>query len=120
MPTIHPRKVNTKYKPILVFQNVPDGEKIRAHDRYFIDVIEGEKVEKEAHEWQQSADGVEKLIDLFTNVGDLIFEPFSGGGTTALVARQMDRRCIACEIDEKAYKGSLARVFGGMEVAHGR
>jgi len=111
MPTIHPRKVNTKYKPILVFQNVPAGEKVRAHDRYFIDVIEGEKVEKEAHEWQQSADGVEKLIDLFTSVGDLIFEPFSGGGTTALVARQMSRRCIACEIDKKAYQGSVARVF---------
>jgi hypothetical protein len=119
MPTIHPRKVNTKYKPILVFQNVPAGEKVQAHDRYFIDVIEGEKVEKDAHEWQQSADGVEKLIDIFTNVNDLIFEPFSGGGTTALVARQMNRRCIACEIDKKAYQGSVARVFGGTEVAHG-
>lgn len=112
MPTIHPRKVNTKYKPILVFQNVPAGEKVCAHDRYFIDVIEGEKVEKEAHEWQQSADGVEKLVDIFTNVNDLIFEPFSGGGTTALVARHMNRRCIACEIDKKAYQGSVARVFG--------
>jgi len=112
MPTIHPRKVNTKYKPILVFQNVPAGEKVQAHDRYFIDVIDGERVEKDSHEWQQSADGVEKLIDIFTNVGDMIFEPFSGGGTTALVARQMNRRCIACEIDKKAYQGSVARVFG--------
>jgi len=120
MPTIHPRKVNTKYKPILVFQNVPAGTKVRAHDRYFIDVIEGQKVEKDAHEWQQSADGVEKLIDIFSNVGDLIFEPFSGGGTTALVARQMNRRCIACEIDKKAHAGSVARVFGGMEATHGR
>lgn len=120
MPTIHPRKVNTKYKPILVFQNVPGVAKVRAHDRYFIDVIEGEKVEKDAHEWQQSADGVERLVDVFTNVGDLIFEPFSGGGTTALVARHMNRRCIACEIDKKAYEGSVARVFAGSEVANGR
>lgn len=120
MPTIHPRKVNTKYKPILVFQNVPAGSKVRSHDRYFIDVIEGEKVEKDAHEWQQSADGVEKLIDIFSNVGDLIFEPFSGGGTTAVVARHMNRRCIACEIDKKAYDGSVARVFGGLEVECGR
>ena len=111
MPTIHPRKVNTKYKPILVFQNVPAGELVRAHDRYFIDVIEGEKVEKDSHEWQQSADGVEKLVDIFTSVNDLIFEPFSGGGTTALVAKHMNRRCIACEIDKKAYEGSIARVF---------
>ncbi len=120
MPTIHPRRVNTKYKPILVFQNVPSGQKVRAHERYFIDVIEGEKVEKDAHEWQQSADGVEKLIDIFTNVNDLIFEPFSGGGTTALVARQMNRRCIACEIDKKAHEGSIARVFGVTEAMDGR
>ena len=112
MPTIHPRKVNTKYKPILVFQNVPAGGKVQAHDRFFIDVIDGQKVEKDAHEWQQSADGVEKLIDIFTNVNDMIFEPFSGGGTTALVARRMNRRCLACEIDKKAYQGSVARVFG--------
>jgi hypothetical protein len=120
MPTIHPRRVNTKYKPILVFQNVPAGQKVQAHERYFIDVIEGEKVEKDAHEWQQSADGVEKLIDIFTNVNDLIFEPFSGGGTTALVARQMNRRCIACEIDKKAHEGSIARVFGATEATNGR
>jgi hypothetical protein len=110
-PTVHPRKVNTKYKPILIFQNVPEGEKVRAHDRYFVDVIEGQRVEKDAHEWQQSADGLEKIIDTFTNVGDLILEPFSGGGTTPFVARQMDRRCIAFEIDEKAYKASIGRVF---------
>lgn len=110
-PTVHPRKVNTKYKPILIFQNVPEGEKVRAHDRYFLDVIEGQRVEKDAHEWQQSADGLEKIIDTFTSVGDLILEPFSGGGTTPFVARQMDRRCIAFEIDEKAYKASIGRVF---------
>jgi hypothetical protein len=116
-PTVHPRKVNTKYKPILIFQNVPPGEKPRAHDRYFIDVIEGEQVEKDSHEWQQSADGLVKIIDTFTSVGDLILEPFSGGGTTPAVARQMDRRCIAFEIDEKAYKASVGRVFAA-EATH--
>ena len=110
-PTVHPRKVNTKYKPILIFQNVPPGGKVQAHDRYFVDVINGERVEKDAHEWQQSADGLEKIIETFTNVGDLILEPFSGGGTTALVARRMERRCIAFEIDEKAFKASVGRVF---------
>ena len=110
-PTVHPRKVNTKYKPILIFQNVPAGEKVRAHDRYFVDVIEGKQVEKDAHEWQQSADGLEKIIDTFTGVGDLILEPFSGGGTTPLVARMMERRCIAFEIDDKAFKASVGRVF---------
>jgi DNA modification methylase len=116
-PTVHPRKVNTKYKPILIFQNVPAGEKVRAHDRYFVDVIEGKQVEKDAHEWQQSADGLEKLIDTFTNVGDLILEPFSGGGTTALVARMKERRCIAFEVDEKAFKASVGRVFADEAVA---
>lgn len=110
-PTVHPRKVNTKYKPILIFQNVPAGGKVRAHDRYFVDVIEGKQVEKDAHEWQQSADGLEKIIDTFTGVGDLILEPFSGGGTTPLVARMMERRCIAFEIDDKAFKASVGRVF---------
>jgi DNA modification methylase len=32
--------------------------------------------------------------------GDLILDPFLGSGTTAIVARDLDRRCIGIEIEK--------------------
>ena len=104
---IHPRKVNTVYKPILIFQKPP----ITAPDAYFEDYLEGEKVEKDQHEWQQSENGFAWLIEKFSRPGQLILEPFSGGGTCPYVAQKMQRKCIAYEIDEKAHAASCARIF---------
>jgi len=106
--TIHPRKVNTTYKPILLFQKPP----ISPPEGYFMDTIQGGGVEKDGHEWQQSEDGFAWLIERFTNVGDLILEPFSGSGTCPVVARRLSRRCVAYEIDPQAHAASSVRLWG--------
>jgi hypothetical protein len=106
--TIHARKVNTTYKPILVFQKPP----ITPPESYFMDIIQGHGIEKDGHEWQQSENGFATLIEQFTNVGDLIVEPFAGAGTCPAVAKKLNRRCIAYEIDEGSHAISCQRVFG--------
>jgi SAM-dependent methyltransferase len=105
---IHPRKVNTLYKPILVFQKPP----ITPQESYIFDVIEGEGVQKDRHEWQQSEGGFEYLINAFTMPGDTILEPFAGGGTVPAVAKRMNRYCIAYEIDEKSHAQTCDRLWG--------
>jgi hypothetical protein len=105
---IHPRKVNTLYKPILVFQKPP----ITPQESYIFDMIEGEGVQKDRHEWQQSEGGFECLINAFTMPGDTILEPFAGGGTVPAVAKRMNRYCIAYEIDEKSHAQTCDRLWG--------
>ncbi|MCI0476014.1 MAG: site-specific DNA-methyltransferase [Anaerolineales bacterium] len=42
-----------------------------------------------------------RLILLYTNVGDLVLDPFIGSGTTALAAKMTQRHYIGYEIDRK-------------------
>lgn len=42
---------------------------------------------------------VERLIMLYSYVGETVLDPFLGTGTTAVVARRLNRNCIGYEID---------------------
>jgi predicted methyltransferase len=87
-----------RWKPVLIFQNGKSKIKNTIQD-YFI----SEQREKSGHDWQQSQSGVAYLIEMFTNPGDLICEPFAGSGTTIIVAREKSRNIIAAEIHENSY-----------------
>jgi len=44
---------------------------------------------------------VERCLDMCSNEGDVVFDPFVGSGTTAIVANKMNRRYIGVDINEK-------------------
>jgi DNA modification methylase len=56
----------------------------------------GERV----HKQQSPVDLLARIILSSTNVGDLVFDPFAGTGTTLVVAKQLHRNSIGVEIDE--------------------
>ena len=50
------------------------------------------------------------FIKLFTEEGDIVFDPFMGSGTTALAARSLKRRYIGTEKNKIYYKAALERI----------
>ena len=46
---------------------------------------------------------VHKILDNFTMEGDLIYDPFMGVGTTAIVAKKMNRKYLGSEINKDYY-----------------
>ena len=51
------------------------------------------------HEWGQNEGGFKLLLDLFAFPGQVVCDPFLGGGTTAVVARDMGCSFIGADID---------------------
>jgi DNA modification methylase len=66
----------------------------------------GERV----HKQQSPVDLLARIILSSTNVGDLVFDPFAGTGTTLIVAKQLHRNSIGVEIDSKNFNFVRKRI----------
>jgi site-specific DNA-methyltransferase (adenine-specific) len=62
------------------------------------------------HPTQKPVALVERCILASTREGDLILDPFIGGGTTAVAALDNRRRCLGVELDETHLKIALKRL----------
>lgn len=63
------------------------------------------------HPTQKPEKLIAKLILASSKVGDLIFDPFLGSGTTAVVAKKLNRRFIGIEINEEYCLWGIKRLL---------
>lgn len=98
---IHARSVGTKWKPILIF----GGSRFLTQD-----VFASQADDKRHHRWGQSESGFADLIERLTEPGELVVDPFTGGGTTAIVCRDLGRQFIGCDLDAAAVHGARERL----------
>ena len=93
---VHPVKINTLYKPILIFQKPPH----KSQEKYITDLIQGSGREKFGHEWQQGEEELTQILNDFTIEGDLILDPFAGSGTTGFACQKNKRKSILIDIND--------------------
>lgn len=68
--------------------------------------------EQTIHPCQFPEDLVARIVLAATNVGDVVLDPYMGTGTTAVVARDFDRRFIGAELDEDYHAVAMRRLTG--------
>ncbi len=103
-PRLWNKRLMSGYKPVLVFtKGAPRIVK-------WMSTVGAVSADKRFHEWGQGAGFALKVISMLTACGDVVLEPFSGGGTVAAVCKQLDRRFIAFEIDACAAEKSRLRL----------
>jgi len=68
------------------------------------DVLDWTYTGDELHPTQKPVMALLPVILAFSKVGDIVLDPFSGSGTTAVAARSLGRRFIGIELD-KTYAG---------------
>lgn len=61
----------------------------------------------------KSLDVMRAIVRDYTKPGDLVVDPFCGGGTTALACAMEGRRCITSELDPKTFELALSRLRTG-------
>jgi 16S rRNA G966 N2-methylase RsmD len=100
------------WKPLLWFVK---GAFRSRDDLRFVNDLVVSTPQKDAHPWQQSTVEAKYYIEQLTSPGDLVFDPFCGGGTTAVAAAQTLRRWITCDTDDQAVHIARQRVAAAME-----
>ena len=105
-PQLFSKKVNTFWKPVLWYV------KGNYNGDYIGDVLKSpvNANEKEYHEWGQSLGGMLDIVERITNPGDVILDPFLGGGTTGAAAVSMGRKFIGTDIEAKNIEVSRSRI----------
>lgn len=66
--------------------------------------------EKTKHPTQKPEELLRKFILAASNPGDIILDPFAGSGTTLVVAEQLGRQWIGCEINSEYNTWAIQRI----------
>lgn len=74
------------------------------------DIINGGGNDKRFHHWGQDMKSARYYIDCFTHSGDLVVDPFCGGGSYPVVAQALERHYIAGDIDPAAVATTRRRL----------
>ena len=115
-PAMLPRVINRRSELILIF------EKDYAISRQFKKVnfdrgslediwyIKRGKKQSNAHGAVFPENLVRTIIENFSSEGEIVYDPFMGTGTTAVVAQKMHRKFLGSEIGEEFHKTSQERL----------
>ena len=60
--------------------------------------------EKRFHPTQKPVALGRWILERFANTGDIIFDPFAGSGSFLLACKQLDFKCVGCEINQEYIK----------------
>ena len=71
-----------------------------------LDVPRDNEIEK-IHPTQKNVELLQKLIELFTDPGEVVIDPVAGSGTTLIAAENCGRKAYGFEIKKQFYKDAL-------------
>lgn len=94
------RRLQSNWKPVLVYGGGPR----------FADVVTAAAADKAHHHWGQDYGGFATLVERLTAPGAHVVDPFLGGGTTAVAARNLGRRFTGCDVDPDAVATTRGRL----------
>ena len=91
-----------------------DGKNIRGTGRMVFNWFEWEKDGKEIpkiHPAQKPVSVIKKLIEVFTDPGDVVIDPCAGSGSTLRAAKELRRSSYGFEVSKEFYKRAVSEML---------
>lgn len=89
------------------------GRKEVAYRRSAIVAVDKVHPTQAIHPTEKPVPLLERFVEMSTKPGDVVFDPFSGSGSTTVAASNLSRIGIGTEIDADHYRRSLDRLSQG-------
>lgn len=99
---------NLQYEPAT--SNAMKGKMKKMTDVWDIPTINNMAKERVGYDTQKPKPLLERIIKASSNKGDVVADFFCGSGTTGVVAQELGRSYIMCDISEKAVEISEKRL----------
>ena len=90
--------------------NFPEKWGDERFDVWTIAIPQSNFTDKKIHPFQKPIALLERIVGIGSSEGDLVLDPFSGSGTTALACKNLNRNFIGSELNKEHYLNSLERL----------
>jgi site-specific DNA-methyltransferase (adenine-specific) len=108
----HPQAITSQYGNGKRNSNswFPNPEGAKPKDVFEIPVICNGMKEKTNHPTQKPEELLRKILYASSSQGETVLDPFSGSGTTLVVAEQLGRKWIGCDINAEYNNLAIERI----------
>ena len=97
-------------EPVLVSDKEIDEKGVRENDVWLIPFVAPSAKERIGYPTQKPETLLQKIVECASNEGDIVLDPFVGGGTTIAVADRLNRKWIGIDQSVAAIKVSDLRL----------
>lgn len=109
---VHPQAESSQYSNNKNDKNIwsPNPNGAKPKDVFDIPTTCNGMNEKTPHPTQKPEELLRKLVLASSNKGDTILDPFSGSGTTLVVAEQLGRKWVGCDKNSQYNQWAIERI----------
>ena len=86
------------------------SDKVLPSDTWYIPTLNAMAKERENYDTQKPKSLLEKIIKASSKEGDIVADFFCGSGTTLVVAKELNKQYIGCDINQRAVEISNERL----------
>jgi len=110
----NPVPFNHKFKPVNAWEAgviaKRPGTKFHGQSVHNVFKYKSPSPQHRIHPTQKPIELVKRLVELFSDTGELVLDPFAGSGTTARAAMELRREVIAYENNAEYYDAACMRL----------